>query len=101
MLTASLAPRGLYEAGGASAPALSCSKGLRDAQIWEVSRQCGSLLLRHQAPLCTAVTPEPCVQADNPGNQLSAALDARDEAIVPNLMMLKEGNLMQPVRKPE
>ena len=59
------------------------------------------LLPGRKLPLCTALTPGPCVQADNPGRQLSYALDARDEAVVPNLMLLKEGNHMPPVRKPE
>ena len=76
-------------------------QGLRDEYIWGLSQQSVRMLLRGKLPSCMAVTPEPCAQADNPRRQLSAALDARDEAIVPNLMLLKEGNDLQPVRKPE
>ena len=45
------------------------------------------------------------VQADNPArhhrprDRSLAAIDSRDEAVVPNLMLLKEGHNLQPARR--
>ena len=82
----------------------TCSELQQGAGMYtdtEIEPVCLAPLPRRSLPSCTAVTPEPCVQADNPGRQLSSALDSRDEAIVPNLMLLKEGKHLQPVRKTE
>jgi hypothetical protein len=45
------------------------------------------------------------VQVDNtarhhgPRDRLLSAMDPRDEAVVPNLMLLKEGHNLQPARR--